>query len=60
MVKKRRVLIAIFLTIAIIFYTRLKGNENIRVIQFLWIFLIGAFSALLINEFASLFKAKRS
>ena len=60
MEKKRRVLIAALLAIAIVFFTRLSGNEHIRAIQFIWIFLIGALSALLLNEFVSLFKAKRS
>ena len=60
MEKKRRILITTLLTISIIFFTRLHGNENIRPIQFIWIFLIGALSALLINEFVSLFKVKRS
>ena len=59
MEKKRRILLAVLLTMAIAFFTRLGGNENIRAIQFIWIFLIGALSALLINEFVSLFKAKR-
>lgn len=60
MEKKRKLLLTALLTIAIVFFTRLSGNENIRTIQFIWIFLIGALSALLLNEFVSLFKAKRS
>jgi hypothetical protein len=40
-------------------YSRLSGSENIRTIQFLSIFVMGALSALLINEFITLFKAKR-
>ncbi|MEI9947271.1 MAG: hypothetical protein WDN26_24050 [Chitinophagaceae bacterium] len=60
MEKKRRVLIAVLLTITIVNYTRLRGNENIRAIQFISIFVIGALSGLLINEFVSLFRAKRS
>ena len=60
MEKKRKVLLAFMLTIAIIFFTRLSGNENIRAIQFVWIFLIGALTALLLNEFVTLFKGKRS
>lgn len=59
MQKKRRIVLAVILLLTIGNYTRLKGNENIRVIQFLMIFMIGALSALLINEFISLFKAKR-
>lgn len=60
MEKKRRILMVSLLTIAIIFFSRLKGNENIRPIQFIWIFLIGALTALLLNEFVSLFKGKRN
>jgi hypothetical protein len=59
MEKKRRILMALLLAMAIIFFTRLSGNENIRTIQFIWIFLIGALTALLLNEFVSLFKGKR-
>jgi hypothetical protein len=40
-------------------YSRLAGNENIRTIQFLSIFAIGALSGLLLNEFITLFKGKR-
>ncbi|CAN5320798.1 hypothetical protein BH09BAC6_BH09BAC6_21550 [soil metagenome] len=60
MQKKRRILMALLLAIAIIFFTRLSGNGNIRTIQFIWIFLIGALTALLLNEFVSLFRGKRS
>ncbi len=60
MEKRRRILMASLLVIAIIFFTRLSGNENIRTIQFIWIFLIGALTALLLSEFVSLFKGKRS
>ncbi|MEP7107214.1 MAG: hypothetical protein ABI760_04515 [Ferruginibacter sp.] len=59
MEKKRRVIIAVLLMLTIGNYTRLHGNENVRVIQFLLIFLIGALSALLINEFVALFRARR-
>jgi len=59
MEKRRKIIIAVMLMLTIGNYTRLKGNENIRVIQFLSIFLSGALSALLINEFVILFKAKR-
>jgi hypothetical protein len=59
MEKKRKVILAILLMIAIGNYSRLAGSENIRTIQFLSIFVMGALSALLINEFFTLFKAKR-
>lgn len=59
MEKQRRILIAVLLMLSVGNFTRLAGNENIRLIQFISIFAIGALSALLINEFAVLFKAKR-
>lgn len=55
----RRIVIAIILLITIVNYSRISGNENIRTIQFLYIFVMGALSALLINEFVVMFKAKR-
>ena len=59
MEKKRKIIIAVLLIITIGNFVRLKGNENIRTIQFLSIFVIGALSALLVNELVVLFKAKR-
>jgi hypothetical protein len=59
MEKKKKVILAILLMIAIGNYSRLSGSENIRTVQFLSIFVMGALSALLINEFFTLFKVKR-
>jgi hypothetical protein len=59
MEKKRKIILAVLLIIAIGNYSRLSGSENIRTIQFLSIFVMGALSSLLINEFFVLFKAKR-
>ena len=59
MEKKRRIIIALLLMLTIANFTSLTGNENIRTVQFILIFIIGALSALLINEFVNLFKAKR-
>jgi hypothetical protein len=59
MEKRRRVIIAVLLMVSIGNYTRILGTENIRLIQFISIFVIGALSALLLNEFVTLFKAKR-
>ena len=59
MEKKRRVIIAFFLVLSIGNFSRLKNNDNIRPIQFILIFVIGVLTALLINEFVTLFKAKR-
>lgn len=60
MEKKRRVVMAVLLAITIGNYSRLAGNENVRVIQFLLIFVMGALSGLLINEFVTLFRSKRN
>ncbi len=60
MVKKRRIIIAILLSISIGNYSRLVGNENIRAIQFISIFVMGALAALLLNELVTLFNAKRN
>lgn len=59
MEKKRRITIAILLLLSIGNYSTLTNNENIRPIQFISIFIIGALTALLVNEFVTLFKAKR-
>jgi TM2 domain-containing membrane protein YozV len=55
---KRRVVIAVMLMISIGNYARLVNNENIRAIQFLSIFAIGALTALLIRSFTEGFKSK--
>ena len=60
MEKRRRVVIAVLLMLSLVNYFRLKGNDNIRPVQFLTIFVIGALSGLLINEFITLFRAKRN
>lgn len=59
MEKNRKIIIAVLLMLCIGNYSRLTGNEHIRPIQFISIFLIGALSGLLLNEFITLFKAKR-
>ena len=59
MEKKRRVIIAVFLLLSIGNFISLTNNDNIRPIQFILIFVIGVLTALLINEFVTLFKAKR-
>lgn len=59
MEKKRRTILAVILLLSIGNFSRLTNNENIRPIQFISIFVIGAMTALLINEFIILFKAKR-
>ncbi|MER0437950.1 hypothetical protein [Emticicia sp. W12TSBA100-4] len=56
--KKRRIVIAVMLMLSIGNYFRIVGNENIRAIQFLSIFVIGALSALLIRSIVEEFKNK--
>ena len=58
MQKKRTILIAIMLILSIGNYSRLSGNENVRTIQFLSIFIIGVFLGLLISELVTWYKAK--
>ena len=48
--KKRKILLAVLLIISIGNYFRIVGNENVRDIQFLSIFAIGAIAALLVKE----------
>ncbi len=59
MEKKRRIIIAVLLLVSIVNFSRITGNDNIRIVQFISIFVIGALAALLLNEFVNLFKAKR-
>jgi hypothetical protein len=59
MKNRRRVLIAVLLMISVGNYSRLTGNENIRIIQFISIFAIGALSSLLIREIGLMVKSKR-
>jgi hypothetical protein len=53
---QRTVLLAVLLITSVINYGRIIGNENIRTIQFLSIFAIGALSSLLIQQIAMRFK----
>ena len=54
--KKRATLLAILLMLSAGNYARIIGTENIRTIEFLSIFAIGALSALLIRELIEMFK----
>lgn len=47
---KRRILLAVLLMISVGNYFRIVGSENVRNVQFLSIFAIGAITALLIKE----------
>lgn len=49
MEKRRALFIAFLLTLSIISYNRIKGNESIRPVQFLSILVIGMLLGVLIN-----------
>lgn len=59
MEKRRKIVIAVLLMLSVGNYARLKNNDDIRAIQFLSIFAIGALSALLIRELATSFRDRR-
>lgn len=56
MKNKRLVILAVLLMLSIGNFTRIVGNENIRTVQFLSIFVIGALTSLLIREVAEKIK----
>ena len=56
MKNKRLVLLAVLFMLSVGNYARIVGNENIRTVQFLSIFVIGALTALLIREVAEKIK----
>jgi hypothetical protein len=47
--KKKKIILTVLLLLALVNYGRMSGTEEIRTIEFLSIFAIGAISALLIN-----------
>lgn len=59
MKNRRLVMLAVLLIISIGTFTRITGNENIRTVQFLSIFVIGALTSLLIREVAEMIKGKK-
>lgn len=58
MEKKRRIIMAVLLMLAIGNYSRLKGNDNIRAIQFVSILVIGVLAGLLISELSQRLKQR--
>lgn len=58
--KNKRILLGVLLVISIGNYTRIVGSENVRAVQFLSIFAIGALTALLIREIATQYKSNSS
>ncbi|HEX8563483.1 MAG TPA: hypothetical protein VF676_10935 [Flavobacterium sp.] len=53
---KKRVAIIAFLLIASISNYLMKDNDNVRAVQFVWVFAIGALSALLVRELLEFFR----
>ena len=51
-------MICVMLILSIGNYTRIQGTENIRAIEFLSIFVMGAMAGLLLREIATAFKDK--
>jgi hypothetical protein len=56
--KKRTIILAIMLILSIGNYSRIIDHGNIRTVEFLSIFVIGALTALLIREVATIIKRK--
>ena len=56
--RRRRIILAVLLIMSIGNYSRIVDSENIRTVQFLSIFAIGALTALLIKEIAFMIKNK--
>ncbi|WP_309641657.1 hypothetical protein [Flavobacterium sp.] len=48
--KKRKILLTVLLLLSLGNYGRMKGTEDIRTVEFLSIFAVGALSALLVRE----------
>ncbi len=48
--RNRKIIIAVLLMLSFGNYARIKGTEDIRAVEFLSIFAIGALTALLIRE----------
>jgi len=59
MKNKKLLGILILLLLSLANFNRLKGNENIRAIQFLSIFTIGLLAGLLLGELTFMFKSKK-
>ncbi len=54
--RKRKIILSVLLMISVGNYLIIGGIENVRTIQFLSIFAIGALFSLLIRELSSSFK----
>ncbi len=56
--RNRILFLAIILMLSVVNYSRIKGVETLRTIEFLSIFTIGVFSGLLIREIVFAIKNK--
>jgi len=59
MENRRSIILAVALMLAVGNYSRIVGNENIRTIQFISIFTIGALFSLLLREIITRFNKKQ-
>jgi TM2 domain-containing membrane protein YozV len=57
--RTKRIVLAVLLVLSIANYARLIGSENVRNIQFLSIFVIGALSSLLLRDIVTSFRSKK-
>ena len=57
--RRTSIVIAFALMLSIFNFSRIQGNENLRAIQFLSIFVIGALAAVLLMKISQLVKAKK-
>jgi hypothetical protein len=60
MTNRRRRILPIILILSILNYSRIKGSENIRTVQFISIFVMGALTALVIRELADWYRERNS
>ena len=60
MERRKRIILALLLIVGVRNYYRIVGNENVRTVEFLSVFAIGAISSLLIREIATMIKNKPS
>lgn len=58
MTNNKKKIFALFLILSIGNFMRLPNNGSIRLIQFISIFIVGVFAALLVNEFKIHLKSK--
>lgn len=57
--RRTSIVIAFALMLTIFNFSRIQGNENLRAIQFISIFVIGALAAVLLMKIIQLVKAKK-